>query len=177
MCYTYLFHGSKPVFEWNGLSNSSQFPGVAIRPEGDNPKALILNCSALDDSECNRWKLCCRAAEECCQDQNMITPLLTEEKGRSSTDDVMFTFYFDIGSTQAYETSLSDSDSVDLNPGSGYVSDVSRLLESESGRHSKRQKYCPRTWDGFGCFRDTPAGQTASINCPLYIDQTRPGGK
>ncbi|ELU17271.1 hypothetical protein CAPTEDRAFT_192849 [Capitella teleta] len=28
---------------------------------------------------------------------------------------------------------------------------------------------CPRTWDGFGCWGDTPASTTVSISCPIFI--------
>ena len=38
-------------------------------------------------------------------------------------------------------------------------------------------RVCPRTWDGFGCFKDTEAGRTASIFCPGYIDQSDPHGE
>ncbi|XP_048247536.1 calcitonin gene-related peptide type 1 receptor-like isoform X1 [Haliotis rufescens] len=35
-------------------------------------------------------------------------------------------------------------------------------------------QYCPRTWDGFGCFDDTPAGQKTNIKCPAYIEHSNP---
>ncbi|XP_053207328.1 calcitonin gene-related peptide type 1 receptor-like isoform X2 [Panonychus citri] len=30
-------------------------------------------------------------------------------------------------------------------------------------------KYCPRAWDGWGCWNDTPPGQTAYIPCPIAV--------
>uniref|UniRef100_T1KMN8 Calcitonin receptor n=1 Tax=Tetranychus urticae TaxID=32264 RepID=T1KMN8_TETUR len=30
-------------------------------------------------------------------------------------------------------------------------------------------KYCPRTFDGWGCWNDTPPGQTAYIPCPMAV--------
>ncbi|XP_060066020.1 calcitonin gene-related peptide type 1 receptor-like [Ylistrum balloti] len=34
----------------------------------------------------------------------------------------------------------------------------------------KGRNTCPSTWDGFGCFEETDAGQTAVINCPEFIE-------
>ncbi|XP_023244517.1 calcitonin receptor-like, partial [Centruroides sculpturatus] len=31
------------------------------------------------------------------------------------------------------------------------------------------RKYCLRTFDGWGCWNDTPAGETAYITCPTFI--------
>ncbi|XP_059159933.1 calcitonin gene-related peptide type 1 receptor-like [Physella acuta] len=31
------------------------------------------------------------------------------------------------------------------------------------------QPVCPRTWDGFSCWTDTPAGQQLTITCPSYV--------
>lgn len=33
----------------------------------------------------------------------------------------------------------------------------------------KNTKYCPRTWDGWQCWPDTPAGSTASLPCQNHI--------
>lgn len=33
-----------------------------------------------------------------------------------------------------------------------------------------RNGSCPMTWDGFGCFLDTPMGTIATITCPQYIE-------
>ena len=30
---------------------------------------------------------------------------------------------------------------------------------------------CPMTWDGFSCVNRTPAGQTAVIACPTFIQR------
>ncbi|XP_045169747.2 calcitonin gene-related peptide type 1 receptor-like [Mercenaria mercenaria] len=32
-----------------------------------------------------------------------------------------------------------------------------------------KKKFCPRTWDGWGCFDDTDPGDTVKISCPSYI--------
>jgi hypothetical protein len=31
------------------------------------------------------------------------------------------------------------------------------------------ERYCPRTWDGFGCFKDTVPGSRTYIPCPSYV--------
>ncbi|KAL3831826.1 hypothetical protein ACJMK2_023528 [Sinanodonta woodiana] len=36
--------------------------------------------------------------------------------------------------------------------------------------------FCPRTWDGFGCFGDTDASQKVYIHCPLYVEYASPWG-
>ncbi|CAG5136878.1 unnamed protein product, partial [Candidula unifasciata] len=36
--------------------------------------------------------------------------------------------------------------------------------------------YCPRTWDGFGCFQETAPGETATISCPAYFDENAEHG-
>lgn len=33
---------------------------------------------------------------------------------------------------------------------------------------------CPRTWDGYGCWDDTPSATTVSIHCPLFIPHVMP---
>ncbi|ELU10120.1 hypothetical protein CAPTEDRAFT_219484 [Capitella teleta] len=33
---------------------------------------------------------------------------------------------------------------------------------------------CPRTWDGYGCWEDTPASTTVSMSCPLFITHVMP---
>jgi hypothetical protein len=42
---------------------------------------------------------------------------------------------------------------------------------------SERPGVCPRTWDGFGCFDDTPAGERVRITCPSYLEHAAPAGK
>ncbi|GFO49761.1 calcitonin receptor [Plakobranchus ocellatus] len=36
--------------------------------------------------------------------------------------------------------------------------------------HRNHSLVCPRTWDGFSCVPDTPAGNIAMLQCPSYID-------
>ncbi|XP_041366713.1 calcitonin gene-related peptide type 1 receptor-like [Gigantopelta aegis] len=38
----------------------------------------------------------------------------------------------------------------------------------------EEDEYCPRTWDGFGCFKDTRRSGVAVINCPTYIEHSNP---
>lgn len=47
----------------------------------------------------------------------------------------------------------------------------------ETRNTSNDQLVCPRTWDGYGCFDDTPVGTNAEILCPSYIEQSQPTGK
>ncbi|KAL5007022.1 hypothetical protein ScPMuIL_015828 [Solemya velum] len=44
----------------------------------------------------------------------------------------------------------------------------------ETRNTSNDQLVCPRTWDGYGCFDDTPVGTNAEILCPSYIEQSQP---
>ncbi|XP_050418451.1 calcitonin receptor [Patella vulgata] len=46
--------------------------------------------------------------------------------------------------------------------------------QRSTANYSGPGKYCPRTWDGFGCFDDTPASDVSYIKCPEYIDQANP---
>jgi len=39
-----------------------------------------------------------------------------------------------------------------------------------SNTDKSKNDVCQRTWDGFGCFEDTKAGETATIVCPEYIE-------
>ena len=32
--------------------------------------------------------------------------------------------------------------------------------------------HCPRQWDGYSCWDDTPAGSTVTIKCPAYIEHS-----
>ena len=36
---------------------------------------------------------------------------------------------------------------------------------------------CPRTWDGYACWDDTPAGTSVFVSCPGFIPHALPGGK
>lgn len=45
------------------------------------------------------------------------------------------------------------------------------------GSSSPKPGYCPRTWDGFGCFDDTLAGIRAHLDCPEYVEHALPYGK
>ncbi|XP_033762872.1 calcitonin gene-related peptide type 1 receptor-like isoform X1 [Pecten maximus] len=42
------------------------------------------------------------------------------------------------------------------------------------GSSSPKPGYCPRTWDGFGCFDDTKAGSRAYLDCPVYVEHSLP---
>ena len=35
--------------------------------------------------------------------------------------------------------------------------------------------YCPRIWDGYGCFQDTLPGVRESIQCPSYVEHGKNG--
>lgn len=37
--------------------------------------------------------------------------------------------------------------------------------------------YCPRTWDGYECFDDTPSGSDVTVTCPSYVENVKEGGK
>lgn len=37
--------------------------------------------------------------------------------------------------------------------------------------------FCPRTWDGYGCFGDTLPGERVEISCPSYVEHATQGGK
>lgn len=37
-------------------------------------------------------------------------------------------------------------------------------------RNISQGEFCPRTWDGYGCFGDTLPGQRVEIPCPRYVD-------
>ncbi|ESO87997.1 hypothetical protein LOTGIDRAFT_234777 [Lottia gigantea] len=43
-----------------------------------------------------------------------------------------------------------------------------------TGNYTGSGRYCPRTWDGFGCFDDTLAGDETVIKCPEYIEHGNP---
>lgn len=36
--------------------------------------------------------------------------------------------------------------------------------------------FCPRTWDGYGCFGDTVPGERVEISCPSYVEHATQGG-
>jgi len=37
--------------------------------------------------------------------------------------------------------------------------------------------FCPKTFDGWGCWNDTPVGETAYIHCPPFIPGFSPESK
>ena len=39
-------------------------------------------------------------------------------------------------------------------------------------RNNSYSSFCPRTWDGYRCFKDTDAGSRTYFACPTYIDHT-----
>ena len=38
------------------------------------------------------------------------------------------------------------------------------------------RRYCPRTWDGYGCFGDTDPGTRTYITCPSYVQYSDESG-
>lgn len=44
-------------------------------------------------------------------------------------------------------------------------------------RNESEGAFCPRTWDGYGCFGDADPGQRAQIYCPSYVEHASINGK
>jgi hypothetical protein len=40
---------------------------------------------------------------------------------------------------------------------------------SSSKRNNSYKNYCPRTWDGYRCFKDTEPGSRTYFSCPSYV--------
>lgn len=44
-------------------------------------------------------------------------------------------------------------------------------------RNTSGDSFCPRTWDGYGCFGDTNPGTRTYISCPSYVEHSSASGK
>ncbi|KAK7494278.1 hypothetical protein BaRGS_00014560, partial [Batillaria attramentaria] len=181
MCYSYLFHESNPAFTSNmpdghqlvGLPVVPRLGGLVVSPDVDDPDAMSVVCSTLRSAECDRWTRCCKAAEECCREQ-LMTPYPGTDHSRSrSSREEKVGVRFSPGSAASLLQADPDSEGYQSD-GHGATFQMGTLHGGGTGGPQPSPRYCPRTWDGFGCFRDTPAGQTASIYCPAYIDQSDP---
>ncbi|XP_076460867.1 calcitonin gene-related peptide type 1 receptor-like isoform X2 [Babylonia areolata] len=203
MCYTYLFQDSSPAFTLlpndhrlvalpSSASSSSLPPGLTLAANVDDPEVVQWVCSTLDGAGCGRWKDCCRAAEACCREQQQtgggLNPAFIYDPypavpggvgvaGSSSTtardeddgDGENGGFYRQVLASRSVATSSGGGGS------SGGVETTGEEVRGEEGGGVGRVvRQCPRTWDGFGCFKDTAAGLTASIGCPSYILHSNP---
>lgn len=78
MCYFFLFQPD-PHLTPNGPNAStlisrkgSVYPeGTVILPDIDDRLAVDQVCQSLTGSECSQWTSCCRAARQCCYNQNV----------------------------------------------------------------------------------------------------------
>lgn len=43
-------------------------------------------------------------------------------------------------------------------------------------RNDSESKFCPRTWDGFGCFDDTQSDTRTFVDCPNYVEHASLSG-
>lgn len=53
----------------------------------------------------------------------------------------------------------------------------STAYEQQAYDDSHLKEICPRTWDGIGCWGDTPASSMVSIRCPSFISNVMPNSK
>ncbi|XP_022254242.1 calcitonin gene-related peptide type 1 receptor-like [Limulus polyphemus] len=67
-------------------------------------------------------------------------------------------------------TQISDDDYFGLSdPNTHYTYKVSRALVPPSKKIVIDNPHCPRTWDGWHCWSDTPGGKTARSVCPDHV--------
>ena len=52
-----------------------------------------------------------------------------------------------------------------------------RVLSKPPIDNSNTTSYCPRTFDSWACWSDTPAGQSAFVPCPSFIEGFRADSK
>lgn len=206
MCYTYLFHDSSPAFitippnghQLVALPSSPHPPGLTVQADVDDPVVVDLVCATLGGAGCNRWTSCCRAAQQCCEEQAKQSSSSSSFPSSSSSSFSRGAAITLAGekmdshglrqrhsqrrsgsSTSLYASDSqtgSDGSSADSGSGAGFRL-TSVDVTDGGGDDGGTVRVCPRTWDGFGCFKDTEAGRTASIFCPGYIDQSDPHGE
>ena len=123
LCYSYLFPRGKSLeplwknMEYLVSTNLTYLSAaVMVAADTDDAGAVTQICETLSEEECERWRSCCVAAQDCCRRQ------------------------------------------------------LGQIVLDGPG-------YCPRRWDGFGCWDATPAGTSLSMYCPTFIKHSIPTSK
>lgn len=115
-CYKYMpslafKNASRLTYCRKGWLCRGECDGECFQPYGNDSDVQVLE-TFKKGLYADRWKSCCRAARDCCQEM-----IADDQAGLSATKD---------------------------------------------GLH------CPATWDGWTCYKDTPAGTTVQKPCPAH---------
>ena len=117
-CYFFLFQSKvllpnfKSFYLTANVNGSLFAKGDILLPDLNNDTMTSIICSTLTSAQCDRWKMCCFSAEECCKEQTSAP-------------------------------------------------------ESQNGT-------CKRTWDGYGCWKDTSPGIFSQLSCPSFLQYSVP---
>ncbi|XP_076461694.1 calcitonin gene-related peptide type 1 receptor-like [Babylonia areolata] len=155
-----------------GLSIVSPGGEVEVVPDVNNASTFQQVCSWLEPAQCHRWMQCCHAAVLCCQRQ-----LFSLVLGRGSGGNVSETSSTPL--LRHHGDDVTASLLRHAGGGGGDVNETLRMLLTGGGGSGGgggggggTGAFCPQTWDGFSCVDDTPAGVTASVSCPPYLEQS-----
>ncbi|ESP04967.1 hypothetical protein LOTGIDRAFT_109332, partial [Lottia gigantea] len=80
-CHFYLFQRKsfapslKVPFLMATMNGSTWTRGRLVKPDPTNRTSVNMICESLNSDECDRWKMCCQSARECCRDQIAHPPV------------------------------------------------------------------------------------------------------
>ncbi|ESP04966.1 hypothetical protein LOTGIDRAFT_156213 [Lottia gigantea] len=80
-CHFYLFQrksfapSSQVPFLMATVNGSTWTRGRLVKPDPTNKTSVNIICESLNSDECDRWKMCCQSARECCRDQIAHPPV------------------------------------------------------------------------------------------------------